>query len=421
MSRAQVTVPLDIPDVRVVKTEINSDGELIITIESTKSGTTCRRCGRWIKKSHGHDDWVSVRHLPVFGRPTYLRYRPRRYQCLECEGQPTTTQHLDWQEGGSLHTFTFDEHLLLQLVGSTVEDVSIKEGVSYDAVLGVLERRIQTSVDWSAYTRLDVLGLDEIALKKGHRDFVTIVSARLDNQRVVILGVLPDRQKDTILAFLRSIPLRLCATIHTVCCDMYEGYTEAAREELKTARIVVDRFHVTCHYHQAADKLRQQELQRLKKSLPPAEYHLLKGSMWAFRKKPNELKPEERRVLRKLFQHAPQLKRAYHLREQLTTIFEHAPSKPVAERQIRAWMQRVRQSGLKCFDTFLLTLEHWWEEITNYFIDRASSGFVEGLNNKLKVLKRRCYGIYNLKHLFQRIYLDLEGFRLFAWQTPDVA
>ena len=108
------------------------------------------------------------------------------------------------------------------------------------------------------------------------------------------------------------------------------------------------------------------------------------------------------------------------MREHLTTIFEEAPSKPVAERQIRAWMQRVRQSGLKCFDTFLKILEYWWEEITNYFIDRASSGFVEGLNNKLKVLKRRCYGIYYLKHLFPSIYLDLEGFRLFAWQPPDV-
>jgi transposase len=105
----------------------------------------------------------------------------------------------------------------------------------------------------------------------------------------------------------------------------------------------------------------------------------------------------------------------------LTAIFEQAHSKPAGERKIQAWMQRVRQSGLKCFDPFLLTLEHWWEEITNYFIDRANSGFVEGLNNKLKVLKRRCYGIYNLKHLFQRIYLDLEGFRLFACQPPDVA
>jgi transposase len=420
MSKAQVMVPLDIPDVRVIKTEINVRGELIISIESTKPGTSCHRCGRWIDKFHGHDDWVTLRHLPVFGRPSYLRYRPRRYQCLACEGQPTTTQRLDWQDEGSPHTFAYDEHLLLELVGATIEDVSIKERVAYDAVLGALERQISAQVDWSAYSSLEVLGLDEIALKKGHRDFVTIVTARLKGERVIILGVLPDREKGTLVAFLRSIPQRLSETIHTVCIDMYEGFSEAVREELPAARIVVDRFHVTRHYHQAADSLRQQELRRLKQELLPEEYQLLKGSMWAFRKPPADLRPEERQVLRKLWKVAPKLKQAYDLRQQLTDIFEQPISKPTAQRKIQAWMERVRKSGLKCFDEFLKTLGHWWEEITNYFIHRANSGFVEGLNNKLKVLKRRCYGIFNRDHLFQRIYLDLEGYRLFAWQPPYV-
>jgi transposase len=421
MSKAQVSVPLDIPDVRVLKTEINARGELIITIESTQAGTVCRRCGRWIDQFHGHDDWVTLRHLPVFGRPSYLRYRPRRYQCLECEDRPTTTQRLDWHDANSPHSFAYDEHLLLQMVGATIEDVRIKERVAYDAVLGAMERRISAEVDWSAYTVLEVLGMDEIALKKGHRDFVTIVTARLDGERVVLLGVLADREKETVVAFLRSIPQRLSETIHTVCCDMYEGFTEAVREELQAVRIVVDRFHVTRHYHQAADGLRQQELRRLKQELPPEEYQLLKGSMWAFRKQPADLRPEERQVLRKLWKVAPRLKPAYDLRQQLTAIFEQPISKPTAKRKIQAWMRRVQKSGLKCFDEFLKTLEHWWEEITNYFIHRANSGFVEGLNNKLKVLKRRCYGIFNRDHLFQRIYLDLEGYRLFAWQPPYVA
>gem|GEM_PF-5049861 len=71
-------------------------------------------------------------------------------------------------------------------------------------------------------------------------------------------------------------------------------------------------------------------------------------------------------------------------------------------------------SGLKCFDSFLTTLDNWLDEITNYFLDRQTSGFQEGFNNKIKVLKRRCYGITNISHLFQRIWLDLEGFKLFG-------
>jgi len=115
-----------------------------------------------------------------------------------------------------------------------------------------------------------------------------------------------------------------------------------------------------------------------------------------------------------LFECAPDLKRTYELREQLTAIFDTAQSKASAIAAIKRWIKRVRESGLRCFDRFLVTLENWFDEITNYFVSRLTSGFVEGYNNKVKVLKRRCYGITNIKHLFQRLYLDLEGYRLFG-------
>jgi transposase len=414
MTKAQVSVPLDIPDIRVLGTEITRNGDVIITVESTKSETVCRRCGKIVRKFHGHDAWVRVRYLPVFGQPTYLRYRPKRYQCQECEGRPTTTQELEWHADNSPHAIVYDEYILLHLVNATIEDVSIKEQLPYDCVLGVLERQVRDQVDWSQYTKIGVLGLDEIALKKGHRDFVVIVTARMANGRMVILGVLPDRQKDTVVEFLRSIPERLKRTIQTVCSDMYEGFIEAVREELTGVQIVIDRFHVTRAYRDGVDELRKAELRRLKAELSEDEYKDMKGSMWACRKKCEDLRSEERRVLKKLFQHAPKLKLAYVLQKQLTAIFDSPISKPVAKTKIGAWIQRVQRSGLNCFDAFLKTLVHWWEEILNYFVERRNSGFVEGFNNKIKVLKRRCYGLFNLKHLFQRIYLDLEGYRLFA-------
>jgi transposase len=284
-----------------------------------------------------------------------------------------------------------------------------------------LERRISAGVDWGQYVALGVIGLDEIALKKGQRNFVVIVTARLAGGRVVILGVLPDRQKESVVAFLRSIPERLKLSIHTVCCDMYEGFSEAVREELPQVRIVIDRFHVARAYRDGLDDLRKQELGRLKKELPADDYKQLKGSLWALRKKPIDLTAEERRLLRRLFRYSPKLKQAYDLQQQLTAIFDQPLSPARAKTKIRAWIQRVTKSGLRCFDKFLNTLGRWWQEILNYFVNRDNSGFVEGLNNKLKVLKRRCYGLFNLEHLFQRIFLDLEGYRLFASQPPYMA
>jgi transposase len=136
--------------------------------------------------------------------------------------------------------------------------------------------------------------------------------------------------------------------------------------------------------------------------------------MWAFRKTPSDLTRKEKAVLKRLFAYSPDLKLAYNFRNQLTRLFDRALLKPEARKQLRIWMTRVRNSGLTCFDKFLDTLTHWLDEISNYFINRLSSGFVEGFNNKVKVLKRRCYGILNHRHLFQRIWLDLNGYRLFA-------
>lgn len=414
MAKAQVTVPLDIPEVQVLKSELNKAGELIITVESTKETTTCRRCGRMIQKFHGYAKWVKLRYLPVFGRPTYLCYRPKRYRCEYCDGNPTTSQRLDWHEPNSPNTFAYEQHILLQLVNATVEDVSRKEQLAYDMILGIVDRHIQAEVDWSQYTTLSTLGMDEIALKKGHRDFVVIVTARLKNGRIVLLGVLENRQKETVVEFLRSIPERLKRGIVSACCDMYEGFTEAIREELPLVRLVIDRYHVARAYRDGLDSLRKAELKRLKRELPPQEYKALKGSMWALRKEKQDLTPEEQKTLRRLFHLSPDLKAAYALQNRLTAIFEEQLSLPAAKTKFKRWIVAVAKSGLRCFDRFINTLARWWNEILNYFVERETSGFVEGFNNKIKVLKRRSYGMTNLKHLFQRIYLDLEGYRLFA-------
>ena len=139
--------------------------------------------------------------------------------------------------------------------------------------------------------------------------------------------------------------------------------------------------------------------------------------MHAFRKNAKDLNKEERKTLRTFFQYSVSAKQAYDLREQLTAIFDMNLSKKQAQAKILRWIQQVQNSKLHCYDNFLKLLCAWLEEITNYFIYRENSGFVEGFTNKVKILKRRCYGIFNLEHLFQRIYLDLSGYYLFA-PTP---
>ena len=122
--------------------------------------------------------------------------------------------------------------------------------------------------------------------------------------------------------------------------------------------------------------------------------------MWVLRKNVDDLTEADLEIIKKLKAHAPTLVNAYLLCSTLTHVFESRITKEQARCQLRGWKGLVWRTGMDCFDSFLRTLEERMEEITNYFVERHSSGFVEGLNNKIKVIKRRCYGILNRNHLF---------------------
>ena len=217
---------------------------------------------------------------------------------------------------------------------------------------------------------------------------------------------------------MSAIPAEQRAQISTVCTDMWEGYVTAAQEVLPHATLVIDRFHVARHYRDAVDELRKQEVRRLRKELPEEQREELKQTLWPLRKRPADLSEAEQACLDTLLSYSPALNQAYTLREELTTIFETARSKADGLRRIRFWRRRVERSGLSCFDAFLKLLDSWLDLIANYFTHHQTSGFVEGLNNKLKVLKRRCYGLRNVGRLFQRLTLDLEGYRRYSpWST----
>jgi transposase len=201
---------------------------------------------------------------------------------------------------------------------------------------------------------------------------------------------------------------------------MWEGYMNAVEEYIKAyddvaAYLVVDRFHVAQHYRDEFDSLRKAELKRLKQELPEETYKQeCQGMLWPLRKNHEDLDDDERKRLRQLFRHTPALHQAYTLRTELTVIFNEAESVDEAERRLNRWVQKVEHLDVACFRPFVKTLTKHWSPIVSYFEDRINSGFVEGLNNKIKTIKRRCYGIGKTSTLFQRLWLDLAGYQSFA-------
>lgn len=193
---------------------------------------------------------------------------------------------------------------------------------------------------------------------------------------------------------------------------MWDGYVGAIEEFIEdhedvSAQLVIDRFHVAQNYRTAFDTLRKREMRRLKKELSPEKYNAVaKGMLWVLRYNHQRLDKQQRLRLRRLFQYSPALHQAYTLREELTAIFNQRLRRRQAHKRLRLWMAKVEQSSVRCYDKFLKTLRNRFDGIVNYFSNRANSGFVEGFNNKLKTLTRRCFGIKRLDTLVRRLRLD---------------
>jgi transposase len=419
MSDTDFAALLNIPDIKVTNTVIDSNGVFLVYAESTKKGTSCHGCGKEADKPHGYDRIREIRHFPIFGRKCFIIIRFPRYLCDDCS--KTTTQNVPWCHRNSACTVDFEKNILLSLVNSTIEDVSMKQDIGYGVIEGIIERRIEEKVDWRSIKNLRIIGIDEISLKKGHKDFVVIVTARIGDE-TRILAVLANKEKETVKRFFLSIPSKLRKTVRFVCSDMYDGFVNAAKEVFsKKVRIVIDRFHVAMLYRGDFEGIRKKEMKRLKNELTDCEYGRLKNVIWILRKKVTDLTHEETEIMKTLFKHSPLLEMAYDFRNKLTDIFDADLSKPQAKRKLKSWINGVKRKGLTCFDGFIKTLEKRLDDISNYFINRDTSGFVEGLNNKIKVIKRRCYGILNVGNLFRRIHIDLAGYRLFLQENHSVA
>jgi transposase len=127
--RQTFEIPLDIPDVTIENVTTNRMGHIEITVKSTVAGTPCHRCGKMTTQFYGEDREITLRHLPILGRKTFIHLRPKRYQCLHCHGNSTTTQTRSWSTPRSSFTQAYEKQILLSLANSTVQDTSIKEDI----------------------------------------------------------------------------------------------------------------------------------------------------------------------------------------------------------------------------------------------------------------------------------------------------
>jgi transposase len=231
----------------------------------------------------------------------------------------------------------------------------------------------------------------------------------IDHSNGRVLDVLADRDKASLVAWLRQGKRSgLLKQLVEVTTDMWEGYVNAVAEVFgkDDVRVTIDRFHVMKQFQERLTQARR-EIQR---TLPREKAKELKGSRWLWVKNEENLTADEKVRLQELKTRFPQLKALAEAREGLRAIFEDRGvlTPQQGKECLRAWMEQVKELGLKALQEFCGTLTRWLDGIANYFATRSSNGPTEGFNHALRSVLWRAFGMQNFSNFRQRV-LDRFG------------
>jgi transposase len=391
-----LTELLGLQDFQVIGYEIyEPEHQLVLICEVVHQLAICPDCHQPSTTIHEYKTQM-VRDVSAFGLECYLDYVRRRFKCHHCQ-KPFTEQLATVSLGR--YTVRYEQHLFEQYRQASITEIAFQENLGYKAAQGIFYRQAEARVGQVKSQPARRLGLDEISLKKGHQQFMLVLS---DLDRNCVIATLQDRQMERLEAWFENLSKAERQAIVEVSMDMWSPYRSAVERHLPQADIVADRFHVVQNLNRAVTKARR-DIQR---DAPADIKECLKGSRWVLVKNQVNLSAKEQVKLALLYETSPNLKQLHQLKEAFRDIFETDHSRKQAARSLAAWMEKVRTAGLKALDTFLNTLDNWGQQILNYFNQRTSQGFVEGMNNRIKLIMRRGYGYRNFDHFSFRILIE---------------
>src|SRR3990172_9210842 len=340
----------------------------------------CGRCGTpgrvrdRLKARH----W---KHVPLWGIPVELVYRPARVCCPKCG--KVTVEEIPWSQGKCrLSTGLI---WLLSAVGKRLawEVVARRYHVHWNTVKAAVQQAVTYGRQHRQIGPVLYIGIDELSRRKGHV-YVTNVYD-LTNKSLLWSG--EGRDKGTLEKFFAEYGEVLKSCVQGVCCDMGQPYVDILEEKLPEATLVFDKFHLIRHLNDAVDAVRRQEAAELKKKDPEE----LKGTRYIWLKNPENLTDKQKARLGYLERLNLRTNRAYLLKEAFRELW-HYSRRGWADRFFKKYFWWATHSRLKPMRDFAWLLRNHQDGVLNYFRMPITNGVVEGLNNKAKAISHRCYG-----------------------------
>lgn len=327
-----------------------------------------------------------VRDVDWSDKRTFIHFEIRRFECAECGHRFTEElQAVAWRRH---QTVRFEQVVYARCLESSKSAVAQAMHLSYSTVDGIFKRYARRQARRSQWGTVRTLGMDEIALKKRHKQYALVLS---DLERRCVLAVLPSREQSELKQWFDTLSDEQRRAICVVSMDMWRPYRSFVERYLPQARIVADRFHVMKQLNDQLSKARRQ----IQRTADEPTKAALKGCRWLLVHNRNALSAEQDAQLQMALTADDQLRTAYLLKEEFHLIFEKIHDREQARRFLNAWMLKVRFTQNKYLLDFVKTLTNWFDEILNYFDTRITNGFVEGMNRAIRFIISRAFGFRN--------------------------
>ena len=319
----------------------------------------------------------------------------RRVQCRKCG--KVKQERLSWLANNPFYTKRFAIYVGRKCRSMTLKDVAKELKLDWHTVKALDKEYMEEQLRRSSVAAPGVIGIYEIALRKGHR--YRIVVSDLERRRPIWYGG-EDRSEESMDRFYEWLGGKKAKKIRLVVMDMWKAFEESTRKNIPTAAILFDKFHVMRHLAESLDKVRKIEYARLSGK----DRSYIKGQKYTLLSSKEHLTLDGRRALRKLLKANKRLHTAYLLKESFGQLWSYQ-TEGWARRFFDNWKDSLKWQRLKPYETFAGMIERHWDGIAAYSRpeNKISLGFVEGLNNKIRVLQRRAYGLRDEEYLRLKI------------------
>ena len=336
-----------------------------------------------------------VRELSSGPFRIYLQLDIRRLHCRRCG--TVKREGLDWLAGNPFYTRRFATYVGRRCRTETIKDLARELALDWDTVKELDQQYMRAQLARAGTPGPKVIGIDELSIRKGHT--YRIVVSDLIRERPIWFGG-EDRSEKSMAMFYDWLGEKKTTGIRLAVMDMWKPFRNVTSERAPRAAILFDKFHIMRHLGKALDEVRKSEYRRLS----GRDRSYIKGQKYTLLSRRENLTLDGRKALKKLLAANNRLNRAYLLKESFGQLWDY-DTEGWARRFFENWRASLKWQRLAPYEKFAEMIERHWDGIAAYCKpeNKVSLGFVEGLNNKIRVIQRRAYGLRDQEYLRLKI------------------